>query len=93
MRTLFVMSLICAVMSLLAVLGFSAMTFVPGAESTRVLMMAVAGFFAVAWLGVAFWARPRQRVAAQSLPPLWLRRLLVCVSVVYLLGVFFLVIG
>jgi biotin transporter BioY len=56
-------------------------------------MMLVAGGFLVAWLGLAFWVRARQRAASQSPPPLWLRRLLVCVSVVYLLGVFVLVIG
>jgi hypothetical protein len=95
MRTLFIMSLVCAVMSLLAIFGLSAMTVVPrtGAETARAQMMLVAGVFLVAWLGLAFWVRARQRAASQSLPPLWLRRLLVCVSVVYLLGAFFLVIG
>jgi hypothetical protein len=95
MRTLFIMSLVCAVMSLLAIFSLSAMTVVPrlGAESVRAQMMLVAAGFLVAWLGLAFWVRARQRAASQSSPPPWLRRLLVCVSVVYLLGVFFLVIG
>ena len=95
MRTLFIMSLACALMSLLAIFGLSAMTVVPrpGTESARAQMMLVAGGFLVAWLGLAFWVRARQRAASQSPPPLWLKRLLVCVSVVYLLGVFSLVIG
>jgi hypothetical protein len=95
MNTLFVMSLVDALMSLLAVFGVSAMTVVPrsGAESTRVQMMLAAGIFGVAWVCLAFWARVRRRAASQSLPPQWLRRLLVSVSVVYLLGVLFLAIA
>ena len=95
MRALFIMSVVCALMSLLAILGFSVMTVVPrpGAESWRSQMMFVAGIFVVAWLCLAFWVRARQRATSQPLPPQWLRRLLVCISVVYSLGVFFLVIG
>jgi hypothetical protein len=95
MKTLFVMSLVCALMSLLAVFGISAMTVVPrpGAESARAQMMLAAGAFAVAWLCLAFWVRARRRAASQSPPPQWLMRLLIGVSVVYLLGVFFLVGG
>ena len=94
MRPLFITSLVCAAISLLALIGFSAMTIVPrpGAESARTQMMMVAGLFAVAWFGVAFWARPRQSGVA-SLPPQWLRRLLVGVGIAYLLVVFFCVIG
>lgn len=82
-------------MSLLAVLGSSAMTIVPrpGPESARDQMMLVAGAFFVAWLCVAFWVRMRQRAASQSVPPHWLRWLLMFVGVVYLLAVFLLVIG
>ena len=82
-------------MSLLAVLGSSAMTIVPrpGAESARDQMMLVAGAFFVAWLCVAFWVRMRQRAASQPVLPHWLRWLLMFVGVVYLLAVFLLVIG
>ena len=88
------MSLICAVMSLLAIFGFSVMTFVPGpdAERERALMMIVATAFLLAWLSVAFWARPRHD-AASSVPPQWLRHLLVGVSIAYLLAVLILVVG
>ena len=94
MRSLFVTSLICGAMSLLALFGFSAMTFVPhpGAESARTQMMMVAGILTVAWFGIAFWARPRQSGVA-SLPPQWLRWLLVGIGITYLLVVFFCVIG
>ncbi|MGA2540394.1 MAG: hypothetical protein ABSG78_02395 [Verrucomicrobiota bacterium] len=89
MRTVFVMSLVCALMSLLAIFGFSAMSIVPGhgTEGERTQMMIVAGAFAVAWLCLAFWVRSRQRAASRPLPPQRLRRLLVCASVVYLIGV------
>jgi hypothetical protein len=94
-KPLFIMSLICVAMSLLALFGLSAMTIVarPGAESIHAQTIVIAGAFAVAWLGVAFWARPRQGAAAQSLPPQWLRRSLVVAGAVYVLGVFVLVIG
>lgn len=86
------MSLICAVMSLLAIFGLSATMFVPtpDAERERTLLMSIAGVFFFVWLGIAFWVRPR---AAQSLPPRWLARSLVGFSVVYLLAVFVFVIG
>ena len=95
MKPLFIMSFICTVMSLLAIFGLSVTTFVPGpdVERARTLMISVAGVFFLAWLGVAFWARPRQAAAARSLPPQWLRHLLVGVSIVYLLAVFVFVIG
>ena len=90
MKALFVTSLICALMSLLAVLGFSAMTIVPGpgAGSWRSQMMLVAGAFFVGWLCLALWARRRP-----ASPPQWLRRSLVVVGVVYVLGVLLFVVG
>jgi hypothetical protein len=93
MSPLFIMSLICAVMSLLAIFGLSATTFVPtpDAERERTLMMSVAGVCFLVWLGVACWARPR--TTAHSLPPRWLRHSLMGFSVVYLLAVFVFVIG
>ena len=95
MKPLFIMSLVSALVSLLALLGFSAMSFVPGpgVEKERAVMMTVAGLFAVAWLGLALWARPRRNAALQPLPPQWLRRLLVGVGVVYTLMLLLLVVG
>ena len=92
MKPVFLMSLICVLMSLLAIFGFSAMSVVPGsgAEGLRASMLIAAGAFAMGWLAVAFWARARQRAGASSLPPPWLRRVVIAVSVVYLLGVFLL---
>ncbi|MGD0410550.1 MAG: hypothetical protein ABSC18_02510 [Verrucomicrobiota bacterium] len=95
MKTLFVMSLVCALMSLLAIFGFSAMSIVPGSatEIFRTQVMIFAGVFAVAWLCLAFWVQTRQRAPSRPLPPPWLRQLLVCASVVYLFSVFYLVMG
>ena len=92
MKTLFVTSLVCALMSLLAVLGLSAMTIVPrpGAERLQGQMMLAAGAFLVGWLCLAFWVRPRQRTAS---PPQWLRGLLIFVGIVYTLCVLLFVIG
>ena len=95
MRKLFVISLACALMSLLAAFCLSAMTIVarPGGEASRLQMMLAAGAFIVAWLCLAFWAQARQRAGTQALPPQWLRHLLIGVGVVYLLSVFLLVVG
>ena len=90
MKALFITSLICALMSLLAILGFSAMTIVPGpgAESWRSQMLVVAGAFFIGWLCLAFWTRRRT-----ASPPPWLRRSLVVVGIVYMLGVLLFVVG
>ena len=95
MKPIFLMSLTCALMSLLAIFGFAAASVVPGssAERQRDPMMITAGVLAFGWLAVAFWARARQRAGAQSLPPKWLRRSVIGFSVVYLLGVFLLAFG
>jgi drug/metabolite transporter (DMT)-like permease len=95
MRTVFVISLACALMSLLAILGLSAMTIVPGpgAQSDRARMMLFAGSFMLAWICLAFWVRARRRAAAQPPPPQWLRRLLAGLGVAYLLGGLVLLIG
>jgi hypothetical protein len=92
MRALFIMPLICALMSLLAIFGLSVMTIVPrsGAESFRGHMIFAAGAFCVAWLCLAFWLRARQRQA--SLPQ-WASRFLVVVSIFYVLAVIVFVIG
>jgi len=94
-RVVFLISLACALMSLLTVFCLSAMSIVPrpGSENFRTQMILVAGACFVAWLCVALWVRARHRAVPQSPPPRWLLRLLVGVGVLYLLGVFLLVIG
>jgi hypothetical protein len=79
-------------MSLIAILGISAMTVVPGsgAESWRSQMILVAGIFFIGWLCLTFWARPRERVVS---PPQWLRGLFVLAGVIYMLGILFFVIA
>ncbi|MCE9518808.1 MAG: hypothetical protein K8R87_04495 [Verrucomicrobia bacterium] len=90
-RALFIMPLICALMSLLAIFGLSAMTIVPsaGAESFRGHMIFAAGALCVVWLCLAFWLRAR----SQASLPSWFSPILVVVSIFYVLGVFVFVIG
>ena len=92
MRPLFFTSLTSAFVSLLAALGFSAMTIVPSphAESLRARWLLACGAFFVGWLSLAFWSRPQQGV---GLPPSWLRGLLVAFGIIYCLAVFLLVLG
>jgi hypothetical protein len=91
MRALFILPLICALMSFLAILGLLAMTVVPrpGAESFRGQMLFAAGAFFAAWLGLAFWLRAHPPAPL----PNWFRRLLVVVSIFYVLAVLVFVIG
>jgi len=95
MRMLFIMLLVCVLMSLLAIFGVSAITLIPQphAEIFRFWMMIVAGIFFVGWSALAFWAWLRWHAAQQPLPPQWFRRLLIFASVVYLFGVFIFVLG
>jgi hypothetical protein len=94
-KPLVAVSLGCALVSLLAIIGLSAMTVVPGPgeEDFREHWMLAAGALAVAWSGVAFWARARSRSVAKPPLPRWIGRLAVCIGVVYIAGVLFFVIG
>jgi hypothetical protein len=91
MKILLIMPLICALMSLLGIFGLSAMTIVPrpGVESFRGHMILAAGAFCVGWLCLVFWLRTR----SQTSLPIWFRRLLVVVSIFYVLAVFVFAIG
>jgi hypothetical protein len=95
MKAIFTMSLVSALLSLLGILGLSAMTIAPGAraEGFRATTMIVGGVFLVAWLGLAFWARPRQRTESGAHIPLWLSRLLVVVGAVYSFVIILFVLG
>ena len=95
MKVLIATSLLCAIASLLVIIVFSTIPMVsgPGAEIIPLQIELFAGVCGVAWLVTAFWVRGRQRSITKTLPPQWLIRLLISVSVVYLLGVFSLIIG
>jgi predicted membrane channel-forming protein YqfA (hemolysin III family) len=95
MKALFITSVVCAAMTLLAVFCLSAMTIAPrdGAEDVRGQMLLAAGAFFVLWLFLAAWARRCLRVASTEQPPLWLRRLLVWGGVVYSIGVLLFAVG
>jgi len=88
MRAVFSMSLASALLSLLAVLALSAITIVPrpGAETFRASAMGVGAIFFFVWLVLALWARKRWRAEASNPAPVWLRRVLLGVSVVYCLA-------
>lgn len=92
-RALFNISLACALSSLLGVFSLSAMTIVPrpGAESARTRMMLVAGLAGLAWFGLAYWARMRQRKSAPVLQ--WLDWILIGIGVIYLMAFVFVVLG
>ena len=87
MRPLFFLSLICALMSLLALLGMSVVTMAPGSEAERfhTPIMLTQVVFLAAWLGQAGWARSRLRSDPQSWPPRWLSRLWMLAGILYLL--------
>ncbi len=66
MRSVFVISLVASLLSLVGALALSAMTVIPGTEADRFLgvsMIVIAVFFPI-WVGSAYWTRPRK--AAQS---------------------------
>jgi len=94
MKTLFTLSLVSALLSLLALLAWSAMTIVPrpGAESFRTTTMLAIGGFLVVWVSVALTTRPRQTRNSHRLP-IWLGRLLIAANVVYSLVIILFVIG
>ena len=81
------MSLVSALLSLLAVLALSAVTIVPrpGAESFRAAVIGVGTIFFFVWLVVVFWAKRRWRVEASDPVPVWLRRVLLGAGAVYCL--------
>jgi len=85
------MSVVSAVLSLAAAVGFSAMTIVPrpAAETFRMTAMSVTSAFFFAWLVVALWARARQQAEASAPVPFWLRSVLLAVSASYSLGLIF----
>jgi hypothetical protein len=90
MKAVFITSLVSALMSLVAILGLSAMTVVPRVESLRGQMMLVSGVFFLIWISLAFWLRPRPSLASL---PRWARGLLVSAGVAYVLGILLLLIG
>ena len=87
MRAIFSMSLVSALLSLVAVLALSAITIVPrpGAEAFRAAVMGVGTIFFFVWLVVMFWARRRWRAEASDPVAVWLRRVLLGVSAAYCL--------
>ena len=90
MKAAFITSLASALMSLIAILGLSAITIVPREESWRGRMMLVSGVLFLVWISLALWLRPRPSLVSL---PRWGRGLLVLAGAAYILGVLLFVIG
>lgn len=89
MKAIFSMSVASALLSLLAVLVLSAISIVPrpGAEAIRVSAMGVGAIFFFIWLVIALWAGKCCQSEGSDQAPVWLRQVLLGVSVVYCLAV------
>ncbi|HPY31320.1 MAG TPA: hypothetical protein PLT00_13555 [Verrucomicrobiota bacterium] len=86
MKAIFTTSVLCAAVSLLGLLGLSAMTVAPEAEGWRLGMMLAVGLLLVAWMRLGFWARARLRASADAAPvPTWVRTAVIIGGVVYML--------
>jgi hypothetical protein len=90
MNAAFITSLVSAMMSLIAIIAFSAMTVAPHADSWRGHIMLVSAVFFLVWVSLTFWLRPRPMRA--SLPG-WVQGLLMSAGVVYIVGILLFVIG
>ena len=93
MKALFTASLVCSVASLSSLVGLSAMTVVPGAETWRRGMILMVAAFMVAWLGLAVWTWRRLRAPGGVAVPSWLARTLVILGAVYALLVLLVSLG
>jgi uncharacterized membrane protein len=84
MKTLLATSLTCSAVSLLVLIGSSAMSVAPHAEAWRSRMMIGAASFLAVWLGLAIWTRRSLREPARAVaPPAWLVRTVVVAGLVY----------
>jgi hypothetical protein len=90
MKAAFITCLVCAFMSIIAILGASAITVAPGIESWPGYTMLVSTAFFLIWIALAFWLRPRPN---QARWPRWARALVISAGVVYVLGVLLPVVG
>lgn len=93
MRKVFLLALSCAALSLLALLGMSAMTVAPGssAEASIPFLRTILLVFLFTWFAVAWWAG--LRTSASIAPRSWAPQLLLIAGIVYLLLVTVLIIG
>jgi len=85
MKPLFATSLLCSAASLFALVGLSAVTVAPGAETWRMGIMLTVAVVMAAWLGLAGWIWPRLRGPAGAAISRLLGRALVFAGVVYAL--------
>jgi hypothetical protein len=95
MRSVFVISLLASLLSLVGALALSAMTVIPGTEADRFLdvsMIVVAVFFPI-WVGSAYRTRPRKAVQSGTRQSKPLTRAWEAFGVVYSLAILLFVLG
>lgn len=64
MKAILTTSIVCSAVSLLGLLGLSAMSVAPGAEGLRWGMMLAVVLILAVWVRLGFWARGRLRASA-----------------------------
>jgi hypothetical protein len=85
MKAILTTSMGCSAVSLLGLLGVSAMSVAPGAEVLRWGMVLTVGVFFVGWLVLALWARRRLRLARDAVISSGLRTAVLTAGIVYVL--------
>jgi hypothetical protein len=65
----------------------------PGSEADRAQAMGVVSICFVVWVMVALWAKRRGRTEVSGAAPLWLRRTVLGISIVYSLTIILGILG
>jgi hypothetical protein len=86
MKAILTTSTVCSAVSLLGLLGLSAMSVAPGAELLRWGMMLAVAVILAAWVRLGFWARGRLRASVGAATvPMRFRTAVIIGGVVYVL--------
>jgi hypothetical protein len=86
MKAILTTSMVCSAVSLLGLLGLSAMSVAPGAEFSRWGMMLAVAVILAAWVRLGFWARRRLRASVGAATvPMRFRTAVIIGGVVYVL--------
>ena len=85
MKTVFTTSAACAGVSLLGLVGLSAMSVAPGAAAWHTGMMLAVAVFLVGWGALAFWARRQLRLSRATALPAAAKTALITGGVIYML--------
>jgi hypothetical protein len=95
MKAIFVTSLVCVVISLVALFCVSAITVMPTSrtEHFRGLTLLLVSAFLLVWASLSYWAWIRSRASSRPLPPQWFRKSLIFAGVAYVLAILILAVG